>query len=250
MLLGLPVIVLVVLGLFVLTPMIATCGGHAEAVTEALLRCPRATEQLGDDARPARVGLACGSTETSGGSGRASWRMPYAGSRGRGTVSYDAEKRGGDWVLLRAELEAGDEALDLLVCSSAIRPAGAAGIVQTSADAASGELEGKVLRSSHPTIVEGAACTGTLRRERGATAARLAVRCKAGAAEVAIYDGTGAFKLEVGDPSRRDDDRTEYEDGKTREQDETPGCRASTAGSQGTLTIWDTAPAYEIVIAF
>jgi len=245
-LLGLPVIVLVVLGVFAATPMLATCGGHDELVTEALLRCPRAKELLGDDAHPARLGMACGSTETSGGSGRASWKLPYTGSRDRGTVSFDAEKRGGEWMLLNAVLEVGDETIDLQACSGTSRPGR---IAQTNADAAGAELDGKVIRSNHSMIAQGSTCTGTLRRERGATTARMTVRCNGGEGDIAIYDGSGTFTLEVGDPSRRDDDRTEYEDKQTREQDKTPGCRMSSAGSQGTLTIWDTSPAYEIVVA-
>lgn len=246
-LLGLPLGVLVVLGIFTVTPFLATCGDHSKLVTETVLRCPRAKELLGDDVHPARLGMACGSTETSGGTGQASWSTPYTGSRGRGTVSYDAEKHGGDWVLHRAVLEVGGEEIDLLACTGARRPEGS--IVQTNADAANADFDGKVIRSSHPAIAVDATCTGTLRRDRGATTARMTVRCRSGATDLTLYDGTGAFKLEVGDPSRRDDDRTEYDDSKTTEQDETPGCRASTAGSSGTLTIWGVSPAYEIVIA-
>lgn len=81
--------------------------------------------------------------------------------------------------------------------------------------------------------------------------------CKAGVGEagggrppddIAVYDGEGTFSMDVGDPSRRDDDRSELEDAKTSDQDQTPGCRLSGAGNQGTLTIWDMSPAYEIVV--
>jgi len=80
---------------------------------------------------------------------------------------------------------------------------------------------------------------GTLKRERGATTAHATVTCKAGvgesggaapAGELALYDGDGTFSMEVGDPSRRDDDRSELEDAKTSDQDKTPGCRLSSAG--------------------
>ncbi|MBA3453788.1 MAG: hypothetical protein H0T42_11905 [Deltaproteobacteria bacterium] len=70
--------------------------------------------------------------------------------------------------------------------------------------------------------------------------------CKAGVGESGGATPTGDV---VGDPSRRDDDRSELEDAKTSDQDKTPGCRLSAAGAAGTLTIWDTAPAYEIVVA-
>jgi len=88
--------------------------------------------------------------------------------------------------------------------------------------------------------------------------AHVTVTCKAGIGEsggaapsgaLAVYDGDGTFSMEVGDPSRRDDDRSELADAKTSDQDRTPGCRLSSAGDQGTLTIWDAAPAFEIVVA-
>jgi hypothetical protein len=247
-LLGLPVLVLVILGVFG-SPTLATCGGHDEVVTAALRACPRATALLGDDAHPARLGMACGSTETSGGSGRASWDMPYTGARARGSVSFDAEKRGGAWILHRAVLEAGGETIDLLACSGARPDVRGGRLAQTNADAAEATFDGKVIRSSHPILAAGSTCTGTLRRERGATTARVTVRCVGPESEIALYDGRGAFKLDVGDPSRRDDDRSEYEDPQTSEQDATPGCRLSSAGASGTLTIWDTSPAYELVVA-
>ncbi|HWO17439.1 MAG TPA: cytochrome c oxidase assembly factor Coa1 family protein [Kofleriaceae bacterium] len=250
-LMGLPMTVLGVLAIFAGMPMCATCGGHGEVVTEAVRACPRAVELLGDDPSPARLGVACGSTQTSGGLGTASWHLPYSGSRARGTVSFDAEKRGGDWRLLTAELEVGGETIDLLTCSGR-RASGPEGrLAQTNADAATADFDGKVTRSSHPTIPVGAVCRGTLRRERGATTARLVVSCGT-AEEGKLYDGTGSFELHVGDASRRDDDRTEYEDKRVRAEDGTPGCRLSSAGASGTLTLWDAAqppePAYEIVV--
>jgi len=256
---GVPVIVLIVLAVFAATPFLATCGGHDEVLTAAVRRCPRAVELLGDDAHPARLGMACGSTKISGDSGSASWRMPFTGSRGRGTISSVAYKRDGDWQLDGAVLEIGAEKIDILACAGVTpggsRPSG--GIVQTNADAASARFDGKVIRSNHPTILSGSTCSGTLKRERGATTAHATVTCKAGvgesggaapAGELALYDGDGTFSMEVGDPSRRDDDRSELEDAKTSDQDKTPGCRLSSAGTSGTLTIWDTAPAYEIVV--
>lgn len=261
---ALPGTVLVVLAVLCGMPFCATCGGHDEAVTAAIRACPRAVELLGEDPGPSRIGLACGSTETSGGFGTASWNLPYSGSRQRGTVSFNAEKRGGDWKVLGATLEVDGEELDVLACSRAASAGGGGGgggasggggggrLVQTNADAVTGSFEGKVLRSSHPAIAAGATCSGTLRRERGATTAQVTVRCKGGAEELPLYDGSGTFELRVGDPSRRDDDLTEYEDKKLRAEDETPGCRISSAGSSGTLTVWDAAQAgvaaFEIVV--
>ncbi len=261
-LLGLPVVVLVLLGVGAATPFLATCGGHDEEVTAALLRCPPAVALIGEDAHPARIGLACGSTKTSGSSGNASWNLPYTGSKGRGTVSFRAWKDRDVWELDSAVLDAGGESIDLLRCGGpgpARNAGGGEQIVQTNADAATASFDGKVIRSNHPTILSGSTCKGTMKRERGATTAKVTVTCKAGVGEsggaqppptdVALFDGEAGYKMEVGDPSRRDDDRMEIEDAKTSEQDKTPGIRLSGAGNAGTLTIWDTTPAaYEIVV--
>jgi len=259
-LLGVPFVVLLVLAVFAASPFLATCGGHDEVLTAAVRRCPRAIELLGDDAHPARLGMACGSTKTSGDSGTASWRMPYTGSRGRGTISFASYKNGGDWQIDRASLEIDGEEIDILACGGGAPAGGRSSgrIVQTNADAASASFDGKVIRSNHPTILSGSTCSGALKRERGATTAVARVSCKAGvgesggaapAGESVLYDGTGTFSMEVGDPSRRDDDSSEFEDAKTSDQDKTPGCRLSSAGSSGTLTIWDAgSAAYEIVV--
>lgn len=249
--------VLVVAAIFAATPLIGTCGGHDEAVTAAIRTCPRALELLGDDAHPARLGMACGSTHTSSDYGDARWALPYTGSRGRGTVKFVAEKYAGAWRVHQAVLEIGSESIDIVACSG-VAPKRQGEIVQTNADAATATFEGKVIRSTHPTILSGSTCTGLLKRERDASTAHVIVTCKAGIGEagggapagaLVIYDGDGTFSMDVGDPSRRDDDRSELEDAKTSDQDRTPGCRLSSAGDQGTLVIWDIAPAaYEIVV--
>jgi len=253
LLIGIPPLVLLTLALFALTPCIATCGDADDLVTETVRACPRARALLGDDAKPARLGFACGTTESEGAYGRASWSLPYSGSRGRGTVSYAGEKRADMWRLDAATLEVDDETIDLLACVAKPARPPAATLAQTNADAATATFDGKVLRSTHPTIREGATCRGKLARERGSPFAKLAVDCDPGTAEAAgtttLYDGTGSFTLDVRDPTRRDDDRSEYDDSKTTDADHTPGCRLSSAGPTGTLTIWDTSPAaYEIVV--
>lgn len=246
-LVGLPFVGMLVLVVGALTPCIATCGGHDEAVTEVVRRCPRARALIGDDARPARLGFACGETETSSRTGTASWTMNYTGARGQGEVSYVAIKRAGDWQVEHAELSVGDEAIDLLACVGTA----AASLVQTSADEVHAGFEGRVLRSTHPTIVTGGRCQGRLDRERGATTAHVVVRCPTGTAERTdtqpLYDGTGRVTLDVRSPSRRDDDRVEFADDLTSDTDGTPGCRFSGAGSTGTLTVWDAG--YELVLA-
>jgi hypothetical protein len=256
LLFGLPAIVLVVVAGFALTPCVARCGDADDLVTETLRQCPRARQLLGDDAAPARFGFACGQTETEGAYGHASWSMPYSGSRGRGTVEYAAEKRAGVWRLDAATLEVDGETIDLVPCAMQTRPRQPqppkqmATLAQTNADAVTATFDGKVLRSTHPTIATGTGCRGTLSRERGSPFAKVKVECAAaaGSSGSTLYDGTGSFTLDVGDPARRDDDRGELDDSKTTEADGTPGCRLSMSGDNGTLTIWDGAPAYEVVV--
>jgi len=230
-----------------LTPCIATCGGHDEAVTTLVRRCPQARAQLGDDAHPARLGLACGQTVTSSRTGKASWTVSYTGARGRGQVAYDAIKRAGTWQVEHAELTVDDLTIDLLACAGT----GAASLVQTAADEVHAGFEGRVLRSTHPQIATGGRCQGRLDRERGATTARVVVRCPTGTAErtdtVPLYDGTGQITLDVRSPSRRDDDAVEFADDRTADADGSPGCRFSGAGATGTLTVWDAG--YELVLA-
>lgn len=249
---GLPIVVLVLLVLFVMTPAIASCGEHGDLAAEAVLSCPRARELIGDDAHPARIGLACGTTEAEGNYGRASWSVPFTGERGRGTVSYDASEHAGEWTLDRATLEIGDETIDLVACTRPARPARPKNpLAQTNADATTATFDGKVIRSNHPSIAERATCHGELKRERGSASAHVKVTCERGGdapGQTQVYDGSGGFSLDVRDSTKRDDDRGEYDDSKTSDVDGTPGCRLSSSGSSGTLTVWDTSPAFEIVV--
>lgn len=243
---GVPVVVIILL-LFVFTPAISRCGDHGELVEEAVRNCPRALQLIGDDAHPARVGWACGTTEQEGNYGRASWSVPYTGSRNRGTVDYDASEHAGTWTLDRATLEVGDEEIDLVACSRKAPPKPAQVLAQTNADAATAKFDGKVIRSTHQTIKVGATCRGELERERGSPSAKVKVSCDT-PTPVDIYTGTGGFTLDVRDATRRDDDHSEYDDSKTTDADGTPGCRVSSSGTSGTLTVWDSSPAFEIVV--
>ena len=114
-------------------------------------------------------------------------------------------------------------------------------------EAATAKFDGKVIRSTHATIKVGATCRGELERERGSPSAKVKVSCDT-PAPVDVYAGTGGFTLDVKDTTRRDDDHSEYDDSKTTDADGTPGCRVSGSGASGTLTIWDTSPAFELVV--
>lgn len=250
---GLPFVVILVVICLAGMPFCASCGDHDEAVTAVVKRCKRATDLLGDDAHPARLGVACGSTKVSGDYGTASWTRAFTGSRDRGTVSYGAIKGGGGWKVDHATLVVGDEEIDLVACANggaAAKPAGR--LSQTNADAAKATFTGKVISSTHPTIPVGASCTGDLDRSRGSPTAAVRVSCgPGGAAEATVaYDRRGAFTLDVRDTSRPDDDRVEYDDSEPLTPDDARvKCRLSAADGKGTLTVWSTAqPAWEIVV--
>jgi len=92
-------------------------SGYQDLVMGALQACPHARAMLGDNVGPSYVGLAMGSSETQGGHGRASWRVPVSGSRGRGTYRYTVMKMGGPWQINSAVLEAGGQMLDIANCA-------------------------------------------------------------------------------------------------------------------------------------
>jgi hypothetical protein len=124
---------------------------------------------------------------------------------------------------------------------------------QQSTNGVTGTFDGKVMKSTHRQVAEGTRCSGTLRRERASSIAKVVVKC----GQVTMYDGTGKFTLSVGDPARRDDDSSTFEDAQTSDRDGTPGLAVGGEngrpdGTGGTLTLWDAAiagaPAYEIAI--
>lgn len=236
----------IVAAIVVVLPLLATWGDHDEAVTEVVRACKKATDLLGADAHPARIGLACGSTETSSMSGEASWDLAYTGDRGRGDVRFRAIKSGDEWRVVAAVLEIDGEEIDLVACAGITPMVKAGRLAQTNADGLTGELEGKVLRSNHPTIGAGHQCTGRIARERGSTTATLDITCRESASDAEgtqLYKGSGAFTLDVKDSARREDDHVEFDDSTN-----TPGCRLSAADGKGTLTVFSRDPAWEIVV--
>jgi hypothetical protein len=120
-------------------------------------------------------------------------------------------------------------------------------------DAVDGTFSGKVLRSTHPRVVEGSRCEGTLRRERNSPTAHVTMTCN----DIVMYDGDGRYDLSIGDPTRRDDDSSTFADMATSDVDRTPGLTLTGEnnrpdGSGGTLNLWDvetTIPPFEIAIA-
>ena len=64
----------------------------------------------------------------------------------------------------------------------------------------------------------------------------------AAATSIPIYDGDGAFTLDVKTQNDGRDDVVDFEDAKLAAEDHTPACRLSGHGGGGTLTIGTTFP--------
>lgn len=116
------------IGLIALTPVFGvvagSCMGYHEFVMQTLRDCPQAEVVLGDDIGLGWVGMSCGSAETDGGHGQASWTLPVQGSKGSGSYSFYLEKHGGDWEMKQASLEVGDRKVDVVACAPASSSSG------------------------------------------------------------------------------------------------------------------------------
>lgn len=231
---GLPVVVLVIVGLLMVTPFLATCGGADDAVTALVQRCDCARAFLGTDAHPARMGLACGSTEVSGASGSASWTLPYTGDANRGTVTFQAVKQAGEWHVVAATLGTDGEAIDLVAC---------AGGVVTPLQRLDGTFDGPVTASTHEQVTVGMVCSGTIARAAGETLADVVVTCadsRAASEGTVVYRGRSEVTADLG-ASAQGDEKLHYSDTKgpvnaTLEVD----------GATGSLRVWSQSPAWEI----
>ena len=93
-------------------------SGYQDLIMNKLQACPHARNLLGENAGPAIVGLAWGSSETEGGMhGHAQWRVPVSGSRGSGVYNYALELHGGQWQIMTAQLDVGGQLVDIGSCS-------------------------------------------------------------------------------------------------------------------------------------
>ena len=107
------------------TGALVRCDGSLDAAVERVRACASAADALGADIGPSFVGLSCGSSRTEGAFGQASWETPVAGTRGRGTLRYAAEKRGEAWQVLSASVEVGGATLPVVPCGGGGGPDGA-----------------------------------------------------------------------------------------------------------------------------
>lgn len=93
--------------------------GYGEVVMAKLNACSLATDRLGTPIGRSWMGWSCGSAESGGAFGQATWSMPVSGPSGRGTYKFVAENRGQGWKLLQGDLETGGEHIDVMQCALA-----------------------------------------------------------------------------------------------------------------------------------
>jgi hypothetical protein len=92
-------------------------AGYQDLVLDRLRGCKVAREMLGDDIDVSLVGVAWGSSSTRNGQwGNAQWRVPVSGSLASGVYQYALELHGGQWSMLRGQLEIGGRVVDVARC--------------------------------------------------------------------------------------------------------------------------------------
>lgn len=94
----------------------SSCGG--DAAIEAANACPAAVYELGSPIAHSPLGLGCGESETSGSSGWSEWTIPIAGTEKRGSYSFEAEMSGGQWTVLRAQVEVDGRVISVVPCET------------------------------------------------------------------------------------------------------------------------------------
>lgn len=96
-----------------------SCMGFGPPALALVGQCQTATAALGAPITQSYVGFSCGNAETEDDDGRASWRMPVAGSRGSGVLELDADERSGTWTFGHLVLTpSGGQPIDVLACAA------------------------------------------------------------------------------------------------------------------------------------
>jgi len=156
------------LGIFAFGNM-STCMGFEDEALRRLRACPGAVELLGAPVARARLGLSCGSAETGGGRGNASWMLPVQGSKQRGSYKVVMEDRGSGWTLLEGYLSVGEVELDVVQCTLAASGQGVATLRK---------LSGEVVSAlGSAPVPPGTPCTVELGPGGGPFGCRVQVRC-------------------------------------------------------------------------
>lgn len=101
---------------FVIPNCISALIGHERAALEWLGECPQVTARMGTPITKNYLGWSCGSAETSGGSGDASWTLAVKGPVTTGSFRFYAEKHAGRWQLTKGSIHVDGETIDVLAC--------------------------------------------------------------------------------------------------------------------------------------
>ncbi|TNF34433.1 MAG: hypothetical protein EP329_07230, partial [Deltaproteobacteria bacterium] len=112
-------VLLAVVGVPLVGSVMVRCDGSLDAALARVEACAPAADALGADIGPSFLGLSCGSSESSGAFGQASWETPIAGTRARGTLHYAAERRASDWRVLTAAVTLDGETIPVVPCGRA-----------------------------------------------------------------------------------------------------------------------------------
>ncbi len=110
--------ILIAAAVFLGSPLMPRCDGAYEPAIAALNACPSAVAMLGGNIQQAYVGMACGSSETSGSYGRSNWKIPVKGDRGSGSYEYGGRNNGQGWQLDYGRLRVGDQIINIWPCAT------------------------------------------------------------------------------------------------------------------------------------
>ena len=177
---------------FLLGPLMPRCDGAYEPAMAALNACPQAVALLGGSITQSSVGMACGSSESSGSHGRSNWRISVKGDRGSGSYEYGGRNLGQGWRLDFAKLTVGDQVVNIWPCS---------GTATTEALRVAVSITGSVASAEGAAAVQpGAPCTITVSptpdeaRQRGYNCH---VRVQCGNAIIYGWEGAGYTSCRV-----------------------------------------------------
>ncbi len=125
--LGVVPAVVIPIGVAVYFLVVPRLGGHHDAVLDAVVDCPAATDRLGDEVRMPLFGLPTGSTRSNSGMSFAQWSIPVEGTRESGRCQYMADELDGEWTVNHASLQVGDEHILVVPCWGKVSDDDAAG---------------------------------------------------------------------------------------------------------------------------
>ncbi len=174
--------------------MMPRCNGAYDPAMAAINACPAAVELIGSPISQSFVGLACGSSESSGAYGNASWQIPVSGPKDSGRFEFAGRNQGAGWHLDRAMLTVGDR-------SVSVWPCGAAQATSEMRLSSGMNLSGTVISSvGKPGILPNSACTVNLSptpKDAFDSGYNCHITVQCGAAVIYGWEGSGYTRCTV-----------------------------------------------------